>query len=219
MNTITKTVTASDRNQSAPTVAPLGSQRVKRCRTVPRWIATWALRCLMVIIPVSLAIGPALGAMAPGTWTLTGSMVNARVWHTATVLADGRVLIAGGVTGGGASATAEIYDAVMGTFSPTGSMNQARYAHAAVRLASGKVLVAGGGNGGTSAEIYDPATGTFTPTGPMAEVRLAFTATLLPSGKVLVAGGFDNPFCTPFSSTGFSQTAELLDPNANGGVG
>ncbi len=64
---------------------------------------------------------------SPGTWNATASMANARQLHTATRLSDGRVLVAGGVTtGGGATATAELYDPSTGTWSSAASMHVAR---------------------------------------------------------------------------------------------
>ena len=132
-----------------------------------------------------------------GTFIPTGSMTSAREVHTATLLADGRVLITGGADyQSRAIATAELYDPTTGMFSPTGSMATARAFHTATLLADGRVLIAGGSPAawGTtahlaSAEIYDPTTGTFTPTGRMAGGREFNTATLLADGRVLLAGG------------------------------
>src|SRR5262249_48168162 len=101
---------------------------------------------------------------ATGTWTFTGNLNTARYWHTATLLADGMVLVAGGVVLDG---SAELYDPATETWTTTGSLNTARWQHTATLLPSGKVLVAGGvGNVGdlSSAELYDPATGNWTAT-------------------------------------------------------
>lgn len=152
------------------------------------------------------------GSQVPGQWAATGRMATPRAWHTATLLADGRVLIAGGVDpSGAATRSTEIYDPATGTFSPTGSLGAARAGHVAVRLADGRVLVAGGGL--SSAEIYDPASGSFTPAGSMSTPRSAFTVTLLPSGQVLVTGG------ALASGAVVLASAELFDPDADGGVG
>ncbi|MDE3136834.1 MAG: kelch-like protein, partial [Acidobacteriota bacterium] len=130
-----------------------------------------------------------------GTFTPTGSLAVARAGHTATLLNDGKVLIAGGLTDTRDPAlgtpTAEIYDPSTGTFSRTGDMGVAREAHTATLLANGAVLIAGGGLSSPTlfAEIYDPSTGSFTPTGAMGTGRVGHTATLLPDGRVLVAGG------------------------------
>ena len=129
---------------------------------------------------------------ATGTWTITGSMNFARVYHTATLLPNGQVLVAGGFSPG-SLASAELYNPATGTWTITGSMNTARYSHTAALLSNGQVLVAGGCcTGGlqiASAELYNPATGTWTTTGSMSTGRADHTATLLPNGKVLVAGG------------------------------
>jgi hypothetical protein len=126
----------------------------------------------------------------------TNAVTTPRYNHTATLLPNGKVLIAGG-TDGGATASAELYDPITSTYTPTGSMIAKRYDHRATLLPNGKVLIAGGYDstlpGGAdslaSAELYDPATGTFTATGSMSVERYSPTATLLPNGKVLIAGG------------------------------
>ncbi|HET9786181.1 MAG TPA: kelch repeat-containing protein, partial [Pyrinomonadaceae bacterium] len=103
------------------------------------------------------------------------TMTTERRGHTATSLADGRVLIAGGENAAGQLSDSEIFDPASGTFSSSGSMTAARADHAAVRLADGRVLITGGRNGsgklGTS-EIFDPATGTFS-SGPSMNVARA----------------------------------------------
>jgi N-acetylneuraminic acid mutarotase len=152
------------------------------------------------------------------SWTSTGEMIQARSGHTATLLADGRVLVAGGGDPNGNGRkfrTAELYDPATGSWAATGDMAKARTNHTATLLPNGKVMVAGGNGGGpflASAELYDPVTGTWTAIGDMTEGRSAHTATLLADGRVLVAGGVfgddAGPCCGPLSS------AELFDPHA-----
>jgi hypothetical protein len=79
-----------------------------------------------------------------GVWTYTRSMLTNRVWHTATMLTNGMVLVAGGYSGTGALASAELYNPTAGTWAYTGSLNTARYYHTATLLTNGWVLVAGG---------------------------------------------------------------------------
>jgi uncharacterized repeat protein (TIGR01451 family) len=141
---------------------------------------------------------------AAGLFTPTGDMSVARVDHTATLLPDGTVLIAGG-SQIGALNSAERYDPALGTFSPTGSMAVARYGHSATLLANGKVLIAGGFNGNGTAEIYNPATGTFSPTGNLVVARYFHMAAPLADGRVLLAGGQGN-------GVSFMDDAEIYDP-------
>lgn len=127
-------------------------------------------------------------------WTDGGEMSIGRVDHTATLLADGKVLVAGGRDNRGSDfyfSSAELYDLSTGAWTSTGAMSDVRHLHTATLLANGKVLVAGGlfNNYLSSAELYDQATGNWTSTGAMSSIRSYHTATLLTNDKVLVAGG------------------------------
>src|SRR6266478_8008026 len=134
-------------------------------------------------------------AYAPFTFGNTGSLNTGRYWHTATLLPNGKVLVAGGYDGVNYLTSAELYDPATGTWTATGSLDTARYRHTATLLPNGNVLVAGGVNSSgslASAELYDPASGTWTAPGSLGAARAAHTATLLPNGKVLVAGGYND---------------------------
>lgn len=157
-----------------------------------------------------------------GSWTATGNMIRANTGATATLLLDGRVLVAGGTDpdsiGPGSNTTAELYNPATGTWAATGNMITDRSAHTATLLPNGKVLVAGGETPGlgalASAELYDPGTGTWAATGNMSVARADATATLLPDGKVLVAGGYDNTLTNDtHQSPEILATAEIYDPS------
>ena len=145
---------------------------------------------------------------ATGTWTATGSLVAARRFHSAVLLPNGKVLLAGGTNGSAALSSAELYDPLSGTFTATGSLAAVRYRCQMVLLPSGVALLAGGTSNSTTAlntaQLYDPVAGTWRSTSNnMSNRRHGASLTLLQSGKVLAAGGDAN--------TGPVATADLYD--------
>jgi hypothetical protein len=167
---------------------------------------------------------------AGGTWKPAGTLNTARYAHTATLLPNGKVLVAGGFAAT-FSASAELFDPISGTWTNTGSLNTPRYYHTATLLPNGKVLVTGGQNTSgylTNSEVYDPASGVWSVTGSLNVGRVQHAATLLPNGKVLAVDGYKSAYLssaemydpatgtwmtnTPLSSTREYQTATLL-PN------
>lgn len=149
-----------------------------------------------------------------GSWAATGSMGTARSTQTATLLRDGKVLVAGGTNDNDtlsyALASAELYDPRTGTWTPTGDMTEVRTWPSATLLSDGRVLVVGGSGDGmlASAELYDPTTGSWAATGSLGSPRGGYTATALSDGRVLVAGGrVGDDVCGPRS-----DSAELYDP-------
>lgn len=154
------------------------------------------------------------------TWSATGSLNVARSEHTATLLPNGKVLVAGGY----GENSSELYDPTaidpttgrLGTWIPTGPMAVGRNLHTATLLPDGRVLVAGGDLFFTpvaSAEIYDPSIGLWSATDSLVTRRVNHTATLLPSGKVLVVGG-ESERDIRYSATYDLSSVEVFDPTA-----
>lgn len=143
-----------------------------------------------------------------GSVNAISNMTVRRSVHTATLLLDGKVLIAGGYIGGdGNIASAELFDPATSNFVAVGSMSTARSSHSATLLPDGKVLVSGGFNGEylDTTEIYDPSTKQFS-TGPrMTSPRSGHIATAFKDGTVLFAGGVGTGWT-------FLKSAEIYDP-------
>jgi hypothetical protein len=149
------------------------------------------------------------------------NLKRARMDHSATLLMNGKVLIAGGWGGADGSAvinSAELFDPATGTFALTGSLHTARAGQAAVLLQDGRVLIAGGNDESdagsgigelASAEIYSAAAGTFAVTGSMSTPRGYFAADLLSDGNVIVIGGFSEPPYGPFDIRSYHSGTEI----------
>ncbi len=217
-----------------------GSSTVKFNGTTATSISSWSATSIKAAVPSGATTGNVIVhasgvdsngkpfTLPLGSFTGTGSMVTARSHAIATLLNNGKVLIAAGDGNGTGSflATAELYDPAAGTFASTGNLNLGRDALVATLLNNGSVLVVGGQDINfhitASAELYNPATGIFTTTGSMSTARRQPTATLLNNGFVLVAGGQNasnnavvaaelyNPATGTFSSTGNLNIARRL---------
>jgi len=123
--------------------------------------------------------------------------------HTATLLANGKILIVGGENANGVIGVSEIFDPALGTATMSGSLVEARAAHSASLLSDGKVLIAGGRDATgllPSTEIFDPASGQFSLSVPLHHARAGHSATRLPDGRVAISGGDE------------VGTVELVDP-------
>lgn len=160
------------------------------------------------------------------TWSPTAGPLNvARRSHTATLLANGKVLITGGGNGVTTAsipmASAELFDPQTGLFTLTSPMTTPRLGHGATMLANGKVLVTGGSDGtGTShptaaAEIFDPTTNTFTSIGVSNFPHIAQMPALLRDGRVLMAGSYYNPLGSIFGGGTLSDDVEIFNPVGN----
>jgi hypothetical protein len=215
-----------------------------RFRAERAWDATG--RAIDVAIHVDgtrLTVSPVRGGALPivvdPTWEPTGSLTTARQSHTATLLVDGTVLIAGGDDTNAALGSAEIYDPAQGDFTDTSllssggnGLGHARTEHTATALRDGRVLIVGGASsppeppeagsgvdGGTpptravtplaTTEIYSPSTRTFTPGPTLSHARFGHTATQLPDGTVLIVGGSVDTYSSGQAS------AELFDPTTD----
>src|SRR5947209_2677984 len=145
-----------------------------------------------------------------GTFTvLPNGLVTPRWDHTATVLADGRILITGGRNDAGILAFAEIFDPATETFTTlANAMTTPRAGHTATLLPDGQVLILGGQTASgavASAEVFSPSTNSFSAVTPgLKTARVNHTATLLPTGIVLIAGGQN--------SSGILASTELYTP-------
>jgi N-acetylneuraminic acid mutarotase len=154
---------------------------------------------------------------ASGTWTLIANLHTARDGHTATLLSNGNVVVAGGENNNNVLSSTEVYSPTTRAWTVAGNLNVARSSASAVLLPAGTVLVAGGcisnclGGNTASAEIYNSVSASWASTGSMIKGRVYFGMVLLSTGKVLAVGG-----CTGQNSngcTGVMSAAEIYDPS------
>ena len=184
------------------------------------------MKSRLVLLCIGAAI-PAVFAQLPGTFAPTGSMITPRYRHTATLLLNGKVLIAGGRDANSSTlVSAEIYDPETGTFSATGSFSVKLANTTATLLPNGQVLIVGFGDYTLEAQVYDPLTGTFSQAGAIEKGNITCAvATTLTNGKVLVGVGtwwppagaqgvppyLYDPSSATFTATGQYVTVANLD--------
>ena len=151
-----------------------------------------------------------------GVWQSTAYLADKRLWHTSTLLWDGRVLITGGrKVSGEVIHTVELFDPEDDSWTSTSVMHRGRVFHASALLNDGRVLVLGGFDNGlrtlSSTEIYDPVTQVWSLAADMLEARSFPTASVLQDGRVLVIGGSH----TGAGPAAMRKTAEIYDPRTD----
>lgn len=234
-STSTRTQTATPTSAATCTVSVTGSLNVGRAGHTATLFTSGPLMGEVLVAggnghgaAASLASAELYDPVA-GTWSLTGSMITGRVSHTATLLPNGMVLVAGGSDPSGLSiATAELYNPATGTWTATGSLTHARANHTATLTPNG-VLMAGGVDGPSGialvpiAELYDLTLGTFSDVGALSNPRQVHTSVLFTAGPlandVLLIGGVTGSFnyvdptdlFTPVGNT-FSASGSLIEP-------
>ena len=151
------------------------------------------------------------------SWRAAAPMSIPRYVHQAALLADGRVLVAGGwsatSSADASKASVEIYDPVANRWAATGSLVTARAEFVMVRLLDGRLLAVAGVDRSYhltgSAETYDPAIGTWHLTGKLAEAKMWPAAAVLPDGRVLLAGG-----ATDVNAYHRTVVCEMFEPHS-----
>ncbi len=193
---------AADTSPRAPWGRPVTPPASRLCAVTVRWQA--GLAHPIVVDPL---------------WNLAGTMAFWRSGHTATRLANGRVLVAGGYVEDGTDnsygITAELFDPTTKTWAVTGPLALGREGHDAAAIGDGRVLIVGGnvyaGDDTDETEAYDPVKGTFEVVGAMKRARYVMTVTALPGGRALAVGGRSRTA----NSDAFVADVEAFDPKSN----
>ncbi|WP_083283182.1 kelch repeat-containing protein [Humibacillus sp. DSM 29435] len=171
--------------------SPVTGHRRRRDRVLTRFagvlVATGAMVATAFVVASPAGASVAAPTATISGWAATAPLSTARARHTATRLADGRVLVAGGVSSKAVLSSSEVYDPGTGTWQAAADLPVAVADAAAVTLPDGTVLVAGGA--GTATELYNPATNVWTVGPPMPEPTYSTTfAATLPNGHIFVLG-------------------------------
>jgi N-acetylneuraminic acid mutarotase len=182
--------------------------------------------CLLILVSAAVLFGPHLSTVeagGSGVWSAAASLITGREEHTATLLRNGTILVAGGTDGRGkALANAELYNPKTNRWAPAGTMATTRIDHTATLLPNGEVLVAGGldapfpSSALASAEFYDPITNAWSPAAPMSTGRARHTATPLPDGRILVVGGLSVTLRNGSYFPSQPVSAEIYNPRTSG---
>ncbi len=158
------------------------------------------------------------GPKKPASWAMIPGSAPAVYSHTATALADGRVLIAGGFykdKGQSESprAITYLFAPKTNTFKHAGDLKTARGGHGAMLLNGGRVLVFGGRQSTykvlASAELFDPKKGAWSAAGSMTVPRTSHAAVKMKDGNVLALGGVGKEAWQPHKSL------EVFKPQSN----
>ena len=144
---------------------------------------------------------------SPGSPVAPGSIFNSRIYHTATFLRSGKILVVGGESNNGGTSSLEIYDTENGSWVNGQSLPNPRFGHTANLIGRESVLIAGGEDGENptaSTVVYNANTDTWTSSLDMLQPRTKHASSILTDGRVIVVGGIN--------SSGTLSSAEIYDP-------